>query len=608
MKNKKLRLLSFGIAAAVGLLLPSIKAHAAPDYEVHNAGENISGTWASANTDVLIGPNANIIVNGDWYITANNLYIHPSAIITGTGTIHIMNPSSYNGKAAATTMLDAGSVAIGPKVSIENGSTVTLTSFDPSVTYAASGFTETAPQLLLTDLNITNALNFGNTGAHIILGSNNVVLTAAATITRSDLNTAFVGVDPGASPNTAFLVTNGAGKVTKQGLPTATNFTYPVGFVSTNYTPGTVTNTSGSNRDLTVRVSDKATSGLTTGNAAHGLDRFWQITGPAAGTSTANLSLTHEAINQGASYDNGKDFITQQRSAGLWDSAAVDATPFVDARTAVVVPASGATSWFSKSDDTNTSISIRVMVSPVALLQGPLSGTTMTTTLNTLNLIPTSQPYNVAPFNYAGNEKVGVIPANATDWVLVELRDAATGGTVIGTKAGFIMNNGSVVSIDGVSPVAFTGIPAGNYHLAVRHRNHLGIRTSAAINLPSETNVPYDFTTGAGQANGTNAMVNVGTVYAMWAGDVVKDGKVASGASPSDVNSVQNAVANFGSNVLHSPVYALFKAYNNNDVNMDGFIKSGASPSDVNIIQNNVANYPTNVLHSPVYNLFLERL
>ena len=249
-----------------------------------------------------------------------------------------------------------------------------------------------------------------------------------------------------------------------------------------------------------------------------------------------------------------------------------------------------------------------LLVSPTALLQGPLVSTTMTTTLNTLNLIPKNQPYNVAPFNYAGTEQVTTVPASATDWVLVELRDPSTPGTILATKAGFMLNTGLIVSTDGATPLMFTGLDAGNYHIAVRHRNHLGIRTAATQGLIYETINTYDFTTGAGQANGTNAMINVGTVYAMWAGDVVKDGKVASGASPSDVNSVQNAVANFTSNVLHSPVYSLYKAYDNNDVNMDGFIKSGASPSDVNFIQNNVANYPANTLHSPVYNLFLERL
>ena len=54
--------------------------------------------------------------------------------------------------------------------------------------------------------------------------------------------------------------------------------------------------------------------------------------------------------------------------------------------------------------------------------------------LNLLNYIPTTQPYNIAPWNYTGTESVTTIPnSNVIDWVLVELRET-TGGPETATS------------------------------------------------------------------------------------------------------------------------------------------------------------------------------
>ena len=62
------------------------------------------------------------------------------------------------------------------------------------------------------------------------------------------------------------------------------------------------------------------------------------------------------------------------------------------------------------------------------------------------------------------------------------------------TRAAFIKSDGTIVDIDGTSPVTFTGLPAGNYYMVVRHRNHLAIMTAAAIPLSSSSEL-YNFTT-----------------------------------------------------------------------------------------------------------------
>ena len=82
-------------------------------------------------------------------------------------------------------------------------------------------------------------------------------------------------------------------------------------------------------------------------------------------------------------------------------------------------------------------------------IEGPYYGTSMNTMLNSHNLIPLSQPYNVGPWNYIGNEQVTTIPnPEIVDWVLVELRETsgdastATQDKMINRQAGFLKSDG----------------------------------------------------------------------------------------------------------------------------------------------------------------------
>ncbi|MBL0101129.1 MAG: hypothetical protein IPP49_14740 [Saprospiraceae bacterium] len=101
----------------------------------------------------------------------------------------------------------------------------------------------------------------------------------------------------------------------------------------------------------------------------------------------------------------------------------------------------------------------------------------MTTTLRTNNLIPFASPYSAAPFN-APAVTATSIPANATDWILVEVRDASNPATIISQTSGFILSDGTIVNIDGQSLRLKNTVASG--HIALKHRNHLGIRTASA--------------------------------------------------------------------------------------------------------------------------------
>lgn len=147
-------------------------------------------------------------------------------------------------------------------------------------------------------------------------------------------------------------------------------------------------------------------------------------------------------------------------------------------------------------------------------LQGPYTVATglMSTALRngnsfgSTNLLPSAQPYSGAPWNYSGTENLDTAdhPSTAVDWVLVELRSTYNGSAVTGGRsAGFLLANGSIVDTNGVDNIKFWNVNPGYYYVVIKHRNHLPIMSRDSILLNVSSNA-YDFTTGQGQAYGTD--------------------------------------------------------------------------------------------------------
>jgi len=139
-------------------------------------------------------------------------------------------------------------------------------------------------------------------------------------------------------------------------------------------------------------------------------------------------------------------------------------------------------------------------------LEGPYSSDTMGTTLKTAGLIPLNQPYNVAPWSYTGTESVTSIPPGVVDWVLLELRTGAAASTTVSRRAAFLKSDGTIVDLDGVSEVTFSGVPLGvfDYYIVIKHRNHLAIMSANPVTLSPNPTTLYDFTTGSVQYYGGN--------------------------------------------------------------------------------------------------------
>ena len=155
----------------------------------------------------------------------------------------------------------------------------------------------------------------------------------------------------------------------------------------------------------------------------------------------------------------------------------------------------------------------------------------MSTALNTGAVLPIAQPFNVSPWNYAGTESVASIPAGIVDWILVELRDAATPATAITgynlagwPRALFLKSDGSIVDLNGTSmPDIGTPSLTNSLFVVIRHRNHLAVLSSAGATLAGDI-YSYDFTTDLAQAfGGTVGYKMSGSKAVMKAGDIDHD-------------------------------------------------------------------------------------
>ena len=217
-----------------------------------------------------------------------------------------------------------------------------------------------------------------------------------------------------------------------------------------------------------------------------------------------------------------------------------------DYSTMSIDPVDDATFWFtSEYVQTTGNVTWQTRIASFTLgfdlsikvfLEGPYAGIfsgsgTMNTYLNSAGNLPTLQPFNSSPLTYSGVEKVrsGFFSThtNIVDWVFVELRTGTSSSTIVAQRTGLLKSDGTIVGLDGVSPLRF-GLPAGNYYIVIRHRNHLAIMSSTAVTMSSNPTInSYDFTTSQSQAYGTNAMADLGDGnFGMIAGDGNGDGQI----------------------------------------------------------------------------------
>ncbi|MBP6390090.1 MAG: beta-propeller fold lactonase family protein [Flavobacteriales bacterium] len=232
-------------------------------------------------------------------------------------------------------------------------------------------------------------------------------------------------------------------------------------------------------------------------------------------------------------------------------------------------------------DDLQAKVNVR------ANMEGAYVGTAMRSTLRDNSLLPATDPYGqgaqVDPdvLQYQGL-------AAPVDWALVELRNNATPTLVEASRAVLVQRSGNLMMPAGEQTITFPTVPAGNYHVVVRHRNHLGVMTfqPAALGSPGAL---VDFTKPATATWGTDAQKNVAGVMVMWAGDVSGNGiiKYAGGGNDRDPILVR-----IGGTVPTTTV----PGYHPEDVNLDGVVKYAGSSNDRDPILVNIGgSVPTAV-------------
>jgi len=112
------------------------------------------------------------------------------------------------------------------------------------------------------------------------------------------------------------------------------------------------------------------------------------------------------------------------------------------------------------------------------------------------------------------------------DWVLIELRETSGGpssATIdrrIARQAGFLLKNGMIVGIDGITNITFDVVLKNDLYVIIWHRNHLGVMS--AVPLVQIGNIhSYDFSSGETQVYGDAAghkQLSAG-IWGMIAGD-----------------------------------------------------------------------------------------
>jgi PKD repeat protein/glucose/arabinose dehydrogenase len=235
----------------------------------------------------------------------------------------------------------------------------------------------------------------------------------------------------------------------------------------------------------------------------------------------------------------------------------------LDGSPRTVVPGTSLAPW----EDCSPSIQVRMM------LQGALQNNSlnMRDDLRLAGLLPTTEPYTglgLGPENAGATvpaEMFTVTGLNAiVDWVLVELHDGDTPGQLIERKAALLQVDGDVVGTDGFLRLIFD-VPDGDYHVVVRHRNHLGAMTAQPLALADEVAL-VDFTSSM-PTFGTEAQTILSNgKHALWMGNVVNDGMLKYTGPNNDREPILQAIGGtLPTNFI--------SAYSTADTNMDGVVK-----------------------------------
>lgn len=231
------------------------------------------------------------------------------------------------------------------------------------------------------------------------------------------------------------------------------------------------------------------------------------------------------------------------------------------------------------------------------MLDGPFDSDTelMNDDLRIAGLLPDRDPYGLNGYAFPGGNysdmPAGVPTASnenaVVDRIVIELRNATNPAQVLATRHVWLQRDGDIVDMDGSSPVRFT-LAQGSYHVAVRHRNHLGVMSAAPIGFGAGP-ASIDFSSPATAAYGTDARKIEGGVARAWCGDANFDGQVKYVGENNDRDLILQVIGGI------TPTNTV-TGYHAEDVNLDGTVKYTGQDNDRDLILQTIGGtVPTNV-------------
>jgi hypothetical protein len=156
-----------------------------------------------------------------------------------------------------------------------------------------------------------------------------------------------------------------------------------------------------------------------------------------------------------------------------------------------------------------------VLAQTKVFLEGPYNsdGNEMYTSLELNGDLPTTSPY------IEDQRSISTIPADITDWVLVQLR-ASTAGPAVVFRSSLLHKDGRIVTDDGVSgEINLEAVP-GDYYIVIKHRNHLPVMSATPVTLTGAGSTLYDFTSGSEQFYGSGGAKELeSAVWGMYGGN-----------------------------------------------------------------------------------------
>ncbi|MBI1223636.1 MAG: hypothetical protein GC192_00235 [Bacteroidetes bacterium] len=283
----------------------------------------------------------------------------------------------------------------------------------------------------------------------------------------------------------------------------------------------------------------------------------------------------------------------------------MQATGMLTTRTWAAIDDCGKTTVASRND-TCTIAAFHLKTILHGAFFGNGGGVLMRDDLRTKDLLPTMEPFTAlsSKFKHKGKSGGEVLqssllqvtgPNAIVDWVFVEVRDSVSSGNVLATRSALLERDGDVVTVDGSDLLVFPELKEGNYYVAVRHRNHLGLMTDATLYLSSLAPPSIDFTDPNFGAKGWNeAGKLVSGIRMNWGGDFNSDRQVIYQGPGNDIFYLFSRVV---ADPLNTSGLANFISvgYDRNDMNLDGnIIYQGPGNERAMLLYYSILGHPAN--------------